>query len=210
MTGRDAVREAMRVTPRAGYLPEAARHRAAVDAPVELGHGSTCSQPTTVRTMLELLDVHEGQRVLDVGSGSGWTTAILARLVGPAGRVVGVEVVPELVEDAARRLERDGLAQATVRVADPDGLGAPEAAPFDRVLVSAMAREVPAPLLAQLVPDGLMVLPLQGRLARVTLAEGRPQVDRAPGAYRFVPLQTADPSGPRRGRWWPWGRGASD
>ncbi|GGK57138.1 protein-L-isoaspartate O-methyltransferase family protein [Ornithinimicrobium pekingense] len=210
MPGREAVGEAMRATPRADYLPGPARHRAAVDAPVDLGHGSTCSQPSTVRTMLELLDVHEGQRVLDVGSGSGWTTAILARLVGPAGRVVGVEVVDELVQDAAHRLRRDGLAHASVRVAAADELGAPDAAPFDRILVSAMAGELPDALLGQLAPEGLMVLPLRGRLARVTLTAGHAQVDRAPGGYRFVPLQTSGPSGHRRGRRWPWGREASD
>lgn len=210
MPGDHAVVDAMRATPRAAYLPEQARHRAGVDAPVELGHGSTCSQPSTVRTMLELLDVREGQRVLDVGSGSGWTTAILARLVGPTGRVVGVEVVPELVDDAARRLERDGLPQASVRVAAPEELGAADSAPFDRILVSAMASELPQPLVAQLAPDGLMVLPLRGRVVRVTVTGGRPQVDPAPGAYRFVPLQTSDTSGRRQARWWPWGRQASD
>ena len=199
----------MRATPRADYLPERARHRAGVDAPLELGHGSTCSQPSTVRTMLGLLDVREGQRVLDVGSGSGWTTAILARLVGPTGHVVGVEVVADLVDDAAGRLERDGLVQASVRLAAPDELGAADAGPFDRILVSAMARELPEPLVAQLAPDGLMVLPLRGRMVRVTLADGLPQVDPAPGAYRFVPLQTSDPSR-RQGRRWPWGREASD
>ncbi|HSP60898.1 MAG TPA: methyltransferase domain-containing protein, partial [Ornithinimicrobium sp.] len=131
-----SVRRAMDDTPRAGYLPEGARGRAGIDAPVAIGHEATCSQPTTVRTMLELLDVRPGQRVLDVGSGSGWTTAILARLVGPPGRVVGVDIVPELVEDAAARLRRDGLGHATVQVCAPGRLGAPDAAPFDRILVS--------------------------------------------------------------------------
>lgn len=200
----------MRATPRADYLPPAARDRAGVDAPIELGHGSTCSQPTTVRTMLELLDVREGQSVLDVGSGSGWTTAMLARLVGPEGRVLGVELVPVLVSDAARRLARDGLDQASVRVADPDELGAADAGPFDRILVSAMARELPEPLVAQLAPDGLMVLPLRGRMVRVTVQDGQPQVDAAPGSYRFVPLQTARSRDARQGRRWPWRREASD
>lgn len=197
----------MRATPRADYLPAAARDRAHVDAPIELGHGSTCSQPTTVRTMLELLDVRAGQNVLDVGSGSGWTTAMLARLVGPEGRVLGVELVDDLVSDAAQRLARDGLRQAAVRVADPGALGAADAAPFDRILVSAMAHELPEPLVAQLAPDGLMVLPLRGGMVRVTVQDGLPHVDAAPGAYRFVPLQTARSP---EGRRWPWRREASD
>ncbi|AXH97072.1 protein-L-isoaspartate O-methyltransferase family protein [Ornithinimicrobium avium] len=185
-----SVVEAMRETPRAGYLPSGSRRLARIDAPVELGHGSTCSQPSTVRTMLELLDVREGQSVLDVGSGSGWTTAILARLVGPTGRVLGVEVVEELVQDAAGRLRRDGLDRAAVRVADPDVLGAPDAAPFDRILVSAMARELPGALVDQLAADGLMVLPLEGQVVSVRVEDDRPRLEPAPGWYRFVPLRT--------------------
>lgn len=198
-----SVEEAMRDTPRAGYLPEGARGLARIDAPVELGHGSTCSQPSTVRTMLELLDVREGQSVLDVGSGSGWTTAILARLVGPAGRVLGVEVVEDLVGQAADRLRRDGLGQASVRVADPAVLGAPDAAPYDRILVSAMARELPGQLVDQLAGDGLMVLPLDGQLVTVRVEDGRPVVEPAPGWYRFVPLRVRSPRRARR----PWSRG---
>jgi protein-L-isoaspartate(D-aspartate) O-methyltransferase len=139
--------------------------------------------------MLELLDVHEGQRVLDVGSGSGWTTAILARLVGPTGSVLGVEIVPQLVADATGRLARDHLDHASVRVAEADVLGAPGDGPFDRVLVSAMAQTLPEQLVAQLTPSGVMVLPLDGRLVRVTVEDDVPRVDPAPGWYRFVPLQ---------------------
>lgn len=198
-----SVEEAMRDTPRAGYLPEGARGLARIDAPVELGHGSTCSQPSTVRTMLELLDVREGQSVLDVGSGSGWTTAILARLVGPAGRVLGVEVVEDLVGQSADRLRRDGLGQASVRVADPAVLGAPDAGPYDRILVSAMARELPGQLVDQLAEDGLMVLPLDGQLVTVRVQGGGPVVEPAPGWYRFVPLRVRSP----RSAWGPWSRG---
>jgi protein-L-isoaspartate(D-aspartate) O-methyltransferase len=189
MHARSAVRQAMQATPRAGYLPAAERDSADLDAPLDLGHGATCSQPSTVQTMLELLDVREGQRVLDVGSGSGWTTAILARLVGPTGRVLGVELVPELVADAAARLLRDGLDHASVAVADTDVLGAPEAGPFDRILVSAMALQLPQTLVDQLADQGLMVLPLDGRLVTVTVSGGRPKVRAAPGGYRFVPLR---------------------
>lgn len=189
MTNPAAVREAMDATPRTGYLPRKVRHRAGVDAPVELGHGSTCSQPSTVRTMLELLDVQPGHRVLDVGSGSGWTTAILARLVGPDGRVCGVELVAELVADAEVRLHRDRLDQASVQVAAHGVLGVPEAGPFDRILVSAMADTLPEQLLGQLAAGGVMVLPLEGRLVRVTVVEGEPLVEPAPGWYRFVPLR---------------------
>lgn len=179
----------MAATPRAGYLPRGIRARAHEDMALPLGHESTCSQPTTVRTMLELLGVPEGGSVLDVGSGSGWTTAILARLVGPGGQVLGVELVPELVADAATRLARDGLTWASVREATDGILGAPDEAPFDRVLVSAMASVMPYGLVDQLAHGGLMVLPLRGRMVTLTrTATGEPQVLSRTGRYLFVPL----------------------
>ena len=107
-----------------------------------IGYGSTNSQPSTVRYMLELLDVGPGQRVLDVGSGSGWTTALLGELVGPSGTVIGVELVPELVEMARSNLA-DHRPWVRIELARDDALGWPEAAPFDRILVSADGGRVP-------------------------------------------------------------------
>src|SRR5690606_33785927 len=100
----------------------------------------------------------------------------------------------------------DGLTHAAVRVADPDVLGAPDGAPFDRILVSAMASELPTELVDQLAPDGLMVLPLGGRMVLVRRGVDGPEVETAPGSYLFVPLQTAG----RRGRRWPWRRDRGD
>jgi protein-L-isoaspartate(D-aspartate) O-methyltransferase len=82
----------MATHPRERFLPASEVRRAAYDGPLDIGHGQTNSQPRTVRAMLELLDVQPGQRVLDVGAGSGWTTALLAHLTGPAGEVLGVEL----------------------------------------------------------------------------------------------------------------------
>ncbi|HLS40348.1 MAG TPA: methyltransferase domain-containing protein [Ornithinicoccus sp.] len=185
------VDEAMRMARRRDYLPVRQRWAAGQDRALDIGYGSTCSQPSTVRAMLELLDVQPGQRVLDVGSGSGWTTAILAHLVGPEGRVFGTELVEALVKESAERLQRDGLTNATVRVADRNVLGDPEHAPYDRILVSAETDTLPMSLVEQLADGGRMVLPLAGRLTAVTRRGDGYTTERAPGYYRFVPLQEA-------------------
>jgi protein-L-isoaspartate(D-aspartate) O-methyltransferase len=153
---------ALAAIPRARFLPASVRERAALDEPLPIGHGATNSQPWTVQFMLELLRVPDGARVLDVGSGSGWTTALLAQLTGASGAVLGVEIVPALVELGRAHLKAFHLPWATIEAATPDTLGAPACAPFDRILVSADAREIPAALEAQLAVGGRMVVPASG------------------------------------------------
>ncbi len=193
MDPRSRVARAFDVTPRDAFLPVGQRRCAGQDQPLPLGHGQTSSQPTLVRRMLELLEVEPGHRVLDVGSGSAWTTALLAHLVGIQGRVHGVERLPALVE-----LGRSHLAEfprlhavASVEPARRGVLGLPEHAPYDRILVSAAARELPDPLVHQLAPHGIMVAPVAGRLVRVSRGEAGPEVEEL-DRCRFVPLVTDD------------------
>ncbi len=189
MGGRGALDAAFAAQPRERFLPPSRRGEAARDGPVDIGAGQTNSQPRTVRAMLELLDVRPGQRILDVGSGSGWSTALLAELVGPGGSVLGVERVPELVVFGAENVAAAGVPWARVRAADTTVLGAPQEAPFDRVLVSAMADRLPADLVAQLGPGGVLVCPVRGVMTRVIrgAAPGDLTVSEH-GSYRFVPL----------------------
>lgn len=182
----DRVRAAFRQWPREGFLPERNRSRAAYDGPLEIGHGQTNSQPRTVATMLRLLEVRPGHRVLDVGSGSGWSTALLAHLVGSSGSVVGVELEPELVEFGAANLRVTGQGWASIRAADPGVLGRPADAPYDRILVSAEPATLPRELVDQLADDGVMVIPVAGEMLRVTNPEA---VVSHHGGYRFVPLR---------------------
>jgi protein-L-isoaspartate(D-aspartate) O-methyltransferase len=188
--GTKRVEAAMAAQPREQFLPRRVRRQAARDGPLPIGHGQTNSQPRTVRDMLELLDVQPGQRVLDVGSGSGWTTALLAELVGPHGSVLGVERVPDLAESGSRAVARRGMPWARVRAVEPGTLGAPDEAPFDRILVSAMAAAVPDTLVAQLGAHGILVGPVGGRMIRVERDDATPGGRRVTehGYYRFVPL----------------------
>ena len=184
----DRVADAFAAVPREWFLPESARARAAYDGPIQIGHGQTNSQPRTVAAMLRLLDVRPGQRVLDVGSGSGWTTGLLAHLVGPEGEVRGVELEPDLVAFGRANLARGGWTWARIDPAEPGVLGDPSGAPYDRVLVSAEARALPAELVAQLGEEGRMVAPVDGVMLLVEHLAGSARVSRH-GHYRFVPLR---------------------
>jgi protein-L-isoaspartate(D-aspartate) O-methyltransferase len=191
------VRAAFLAIDRRGFLPAREQRWAGEDRPLPIGHGQTNSQPRTVADMLELLDPQPGDRILDVGAGSGWTTALLGELVGPTGRVVGVELVPELARWGAANVARHDLPWATLRTADPAVLGAPEEGPYDRILVSAGAEVVPAALVDQLVVGGRMVIPVaQEMLVVERRADGGIDLSRH-GSYSFVPLLTPEQP-PRR------------
>ena len=181
------MRAAFAALPREGFLPQAQRARASYDGPIEIGHQQTNSQPRTVEAMLRLLEVGVGHRVLDVGAGSGWTTALLAHLTGPTGEVVGVERVPELVEFGAANLAATGRRWATIEPARKGVLGQPERAPYDRILVSAAARTLPEELVSQLADGGRLVVPVDGTMLLV-VTSGEDRVVTRHGSYRFVPL----------------------
>lgn len=187
LEGDDAVAAAMRAVPRADFLPAGMRPQAGVNAPLRIGFGQTNSQPSTVAFMLRLLDVPVGGLVLDVGAGSGWTTALLSWLVGPEGRVIGVERHLGLVESASRAVAGHAVGRAEVRLATPGVLGVPEEAPFDRILVSAEATRIPASLVSQLADSGAMVLPVGPSMVHLT-RRGDQLTTRRLGQFRFVPL----------------------
>jgi protein-L-isoaspartate(D-aspartate) O-methyltransferase len=185
----DAVGAAFQAHPRTGFLPAHHRRRASFDGPLEIGHGQTNSQPRTVETMLRLLQVRLGDRVLDVGSGSGWTTALLAHLTGPGGEVLGVELEPALVRFGSDNLARTGQPWAGICAATPGVLGRPVHAPYDRILVSAEPRELPTELIDQLAPAGRMVIPVAGTMLLVVRGDDEQVTVTRHGGYRFVPLR---------------------
>src|SRR4051812_45768352 len=184
----DRVSAAFAATPRSGYLPRLARGRAAYDGPIQNGRGQTNSQPRTVEAMLRLLAVRPGDRVLDVGAGSGWSTALLAHLTGPTGEVVGVELEPTLVEFGSANLARVARPWARIQQSVPDVLGWPDGAPYDRVLVSAEPRHLPQELVEQVAVGGRMVIPVDGVMLLVERTDLGTEVSEH-GGYRFVPLR---------------------
>ena len=191
LAGRDIrderVLAAMAKVPRELFVPEPLRERAYYDAALPIGSGQTISQPYMVARIAEELGLHGRERVLDVGTGSGYQAAVLAEL---ADEVVTIERIPELAEEARRNLEAAGYGRVEVRVGDGT-LGVPERAPYAGIAVAAAAPEMPRTLYEQLEPRGRLVVPVGGprgqRLEVVVRSPEGPAVVRSVPC-RFVPL----------------------
>ncbi|QSQ26810.1 protein-L-isoaspartate(D-aspartate) O-methyltransferase [Pyxidicoccus parkwayensis] len=185
------VLEAMARLERADFVPERSRGEAGADAPLPIGHGQTISQPYVVALMTEALLLKGHERVLEIGTGSGYQTAVLALL---CREVYTVEIVPELARASRRLLRRLGFDNVYFRQGD-GSLGWPEAAPFDAILAAAAPSEVPVPLVEQLRRGGRMVIPVgplggSQQLLRIQRARRRgelPVVERLL-PVRFVPM----------------------
>ena len=145
--------------PRRFFVPEEAQAYAEGDHPLEIGYGQTISQPYIVAAMTEALDLQGYERVLEVGTGSGYQTAILAELLPLGSTIRTIEIVPELSLRAERTLRELGYDNVRFRV-DDGAKGWPEAAPYDAILVAAAPDDVPAALLEQLAPGGRLVIPV--------------------------------------------------
>ena len=183
-----AVLDAMATVPREEFVPDGARAVAYINRPLPIGHGQTISQPFIVALMTHLLEPTAASRVLEVGTGSGYQAAVLARVVDT---VHTIEIIPELAEDAAARLERLGYDNVEVKAGD-GWYGWPEAAPFDAIMVTAVGEDVPSKLVEQLRPGGRLVLPIgddfDQNLAVVEKAEDGEITMRHVLPVRFVPL----------------------
>jgi protein-L-isoaspartate(D-aspartate) O-methyltransferase len=191
----ERVLAAMADIPRSHFVPASLHGDAEADRPLPIGHGQTISQPYIVALMTEWLHLAGAERVLEIGTGSGYQTAILARL---AREVFSVEIIPELADRAAAALAAGGVTNVHLRVGD-GARGWPEAAPFDRVIVTAAPARLPDPLLAQLAPGGRLVAPVGADAERQLLH----LVVKGPGGelearqilpVRFVPLVSTDPT----------------
>ena len=158
------------------------------DGPLSIGDDATISQPSTVAFMFELLQSQAGQKILDIGSGSGWTTAMLADVILKKGRVIGTEISPILVEFGRNNLSKYNYENVEIWQADKY-LGAFDEAPFDRILVSATSTKIPEQLITQLAPGGIMVLLVNQTIQKVEkISEDEIQITEFPG-FVFVPLK---------------------
>jgi protein-L-isoaspartate(D-aspartate) O-methyltransferase len=185
--------EAFRSIDRADYVPEGARSEAYRDRPVSIPERQTTSQPSLIARMIDVADVAESDRVLEVGTGFGFQTALLSRL---AREVVSIDRLASLTTAARGNLESAGIDNATLITGD-GWQGAPKHAPFDVIIVSAAASEVPEALASELVDGGRLVIPVQGAVGDEVLLftkrKGALERTRLVTPARFVPLVPGPP-----------------
>ena len=186
----DEVINALKKVDRSKFVPEKLEQEAFGDTPLPIGHGQTISQPYIVALMTEVLDVKTSDKVLEIGTGSGYQAAVLAEL---AQQIYTIEIVSELAQQATAKLETLGYKNVEVR--DGDGwFGWPEKGPFDKIIVTATAEEIPPDLIEQLKPGGLLVMPVGEWTGAQTLTllskseDGESFTTKSILPVRFVPL----------------------
>jgi protein-L-isoaspartate(D-aspartate) O-methyltransferase len=192
--------EAMRRVPREKFLPENMRTYSAVDTPLPIGFGQTASAPHMVSIMNEALQLEIGNKVLEVGAGSGWHAATIAELIAPQtaprsewGHVYTVEIVQNLTEFARKNIMNGGYGDRVTIIYSDGSIGYPEKSPYDRILVTAGAPDVPKPLVDQLKTTGIMLIPVGSlslfqSLFKITkTADGKTKEENL-GGVAFVPL----------------------
>ena len=185
----DNVESAFRNIPRHEFVLKSELDRAYYNEPLSIMKNQTISQPGVVSRMTEWLDIKDGQKILEIGTGSAWQTAILSYLVG-TGTVYSVEIHSELVKFARENLEKFKLYNAHVILGD-GSLGYPQASPYDRIIITAACTEIPLPLLEQLAENGLIIAPVGDSSQSLVLlkktSEGIVEIKNQPN-YIFVPL----------------------
>ncbi|MFH1170237.1 MAG: protein-L-isoaspartate O-methyltransferase [Candidatus Vogelbacteria bacterium] len=185
-----AVIEAFETINREDFVPDALRSQAYVNEPLPIGFGQTISQPWTVAFMLEKLQPAEGQKILDIGFGSGWQTALLAQVVGDRGRVIGLELIPELTRQGVKNIVRyNFISRRTVELHCLNGVkGFPAATPFDRIISAASTPEIPSAWFDQLKIGGRLIAPVDSTIILVhKIAPDKFDRETFPG-FAFVPF----------------------
>lgn len=190
----------MKQVPRSNFLPKRSIEYASMDTPLPIGEGQTASAPHMVAIMNEALKLKVGNHVLEVGAGCGWHAATIAKIVAPEetprsehGHVFTVEIVPKLAQMARENIMRLGFGDRITVIHGDGSIGLQENGPFDRILVTAAAPEVPPPLIEQLKSEGILVIPVGGihlfqTLIRIHKGLNSSITEEKLGGVAFVPL----------------------
>lgn len=183
--------EAFRKIPREEFVEEARKEESYGDYPLPIGEGQTISQPTTVAIMTQALELQEGHKVLEVGAGSGYQAALISEIIGPKGKIISTEIVPELAELAKKNVKKLNL--KNIEILHHDGSnGYAKEAPYDRIIVAAASPKIPRPLANQLKEGGIIIIPVGNMLEQV-MVKGRKKsgkiVEEQLGDFVFVPLK---------------------
>ena len=183
------VEKAFLETPRELFVPESLKNLSYVDTPLEIGDGQTISAPHMVAIMCEGLDIKKGQKILEIGAGSGYHAAIISKLVGKEGHVYTIERLPSLAEKAKNNLENAGITNVTIEIGD-GSLGLQKYAPYERIYVTCASPDIPPPLIEQLKDQGKLMIPVGKMICNLELVEkiGDEIVTMDLGGCAFVPL----------------------
>jgi len=185
----EAVEKAFLQTPRELFIPEEIKHYAYVDTPLQIGNNQTISAPHMVAIMCEALDIQKGQKILEIGAGSGYHAAIISKIIGPKGHVYSVERIKKLAENAKQNIKKANITNVTVEIGD-GSLGLPKHAPYDIIYVTCAAPKIPEPLINQLKGPGQLLIPVGQRICELKLIEKKEnKITTADlGGCAFVPL----------------------
>ncbi len=186
----DRIIDAFSKIKRVDFVPDELESAAQANIPLPIGQGQTISQPLTVAFMLEKLQPMPGDKILDIGSGSGWTTALLAHIVGKKGKVIGIERIKSLCAFGTNNISKyNFLSGGRAKIICADGSrGYINEAPYDRILVSAAAEEIPKELKKQLVIGGRLVIPVKNSIFLLEKKSTKDFHEEEYPGFAFVPL----------------------
>jgi protein-L-isoaspartate(D-aspartate) O-methyltransferase len=185
----ERVKHAFLTIPREAFIPDSLKNYAYVDTPLDIGQGQTISAPHMVAIMCESLDIKDDQKILEIGTGSGYHAAIVAKLVGETGHVYTIERFESLAKKATENLNQIDITNVIVEVGD-GSCGLPSYQPYDRIYVTCAAPKIPQPLIDQLQDSGKLLVPIGDKYCELILLEkekGKTVVHRLGGCV-FVPL----------------------